>query len=602
MGGPMRRAPWLASLALVALVFAWYAAALARPFTSEDFLLVRFLGEHPPWRDPGLLTGPWLGITAVKFYRPVSTLIYGLAIGAFGPSPFGYNLLHTGVHALNAVLLLAIARRLASGWLAPLAVAALFALYPLHPNAVVFGASFATVYGATFVFAGLLAYQRFADTGGRWWWAAALGCFLLGLGSYEAAAVFPALLVAHDVLLGRGGDRTWWRRLAPLLPFFAALGAYLLLRRAIFGRFVGGYDEYSARLLDLDWRSWLSDLATSIEKLHAPAFDRWPALAESLAFAGLVIVVPFVLMIGRPARLRPWLFAWAWIVIALTPFAFRPCVPGNGRYWYVAAAGVALAAVLAARGIAALVPPRWRFVPGAAVVAYGLYWGWLLAGYLAVYVQAGQTAQTIQAQLIREHAAAGSPARLFVTGYPYFLVNSTTQTPVAQVFHYGLRDAVNPPFARASVPLFPLPPLHAAQRRPILAADSGATILEWDAAAGRFRRATPPAALVTGAAEIEVRAPADGAVLAARDLVIELVPGGSGPWRVIVVAPGNATMTDPIAARGGVARLDLPVEFVTTMARLYSGAEFLWWVQAGAASGPPTAWSRMRSFRLAPPP
>ena len=262
------------------MVLAWYGVAFGRYFTSEDFLLVRFLGEHPPWRDSRLWTGPWLGVTAVKFYRPVSTFLYGIEIAAFGPSPLGYNVLHTLIHALNAVMVFAIARRIVLGVFTAWAAAALFALYPLHPNAVVFGASFAALYGAAFTFAGLLAYQRFRDTG-RWrWWGAGFGGFLLALGSYEAAAVFPALLAAHDGLLRRQGDGPRWKEALPLLPFFAALGPYFLLRRAIFGRFVGGYDEYSARLLDLDWRTWLHDLATSIEKLHAPTFDRRAGVRE----------------------------------------------------------------------------------------------------------------------------------------------------------------------------------------------------------------------------------------------------------------------------------------------------------------------------------
>jgi len=602
----MRRPFGFGCVGLFGVVLASYGAGLGRYFTSEDFLLVRFLGENPPWRDPDLWTGPWLGITVVKFYRPVSTLLYGLEIAAFGASPFGYNVLHTLVHALNVVMIFAIVRRLASGVWTAFAAAALFALYPLHPNAVLFGASFAALYGAAFMFAALLAYQRFRETERRRWWGACLACFLLALGSYEAAAVLPALLAAYDGLLGRRGAGPRWEKGLALVPFFAVLGPYILLRRAIFGRFVGGYDESSTRLLDLEWRVLLQDFAMSIQKLHVPTFDRWPTLAESLLFTGLATVVPFAVLflLRRPTgggSLRPWFFAWGWIVIGLTPFAFRPCVPGNGRYWYVAAAGVAMAAAFLARGIAHAAVGRWRFVPAAALVGAGFYWGWLLAGNLAVYADAGRSAQTIQAELIREHAAAGAPPRTFVTRYPYFLVNRS-QVPVAQVFHYGLRDAVNRPFVRASVPVFPLPPLRDVERLPIFVADPRAAILEWDTAAGTFRRVTGSPGLAGSPAEITVRAPADGAVLDPGELEVEFVPGEFGPWRLTIVAPGNATTTSPtpVRQRGETARLALSAEFVTTMGRLYDGAEFLWWLEARDGSGDPAAFSRMRSFRLAP--
>ena len=103
-------------LVLLAAVLAFYARALDRPFTSEDFLLIRFLGEHPPWRDlAAQLTSPWLGISVVKFYRPVATLLYGAEIAAFGGRPLGYNLAHVLVHLANAALVWTIGQATVAG-------------------------------------------------------------------------------------------------------------------------------------------------------------------------------------------------------------------------------------------------------------------------------------------------------------------------------------------------------------------------------------------------------------------------------------------------------------------------------------------------------
>ena len=184
-------------------MLAFYGRALDRPFTSEDFLLIRYLGENPPWRDLwGQLSQPGCGISVVKFFRPVSTLLYGAEIAAFGGEPFGYNLAHGLVHALNAVLVWAIVRRLDRSPLTPLAAALLFAVYPLHPNAVIFSASFATIFGAAFFLAAVLAYQGFRESGSLGAWGASMAFFLLALGSYEAAAVLPGVLAAYDHLIG----------------------------------------------------------------------------------------------------------------------------------------------------------------------------------------------------------------------------------------------------------------------------------------------------------------------------------------------------------------------------------------------------------------
>ena len=276
-----RLARLLPALALGAAVLAFYGRALGRPFTSEDFLLIRYLGENPPWHHLfAQLSSPWLGISVVKFYRPVSTLLYGLEIAAFGGHPLGYNVVHLLVHGVNVALVWGIVRRLDRGAaFTPWAVALLFALYPLHPNAVVFSASFATLYGAAFLLGSVLAYQRFREAGSRAAWGASLALFVLALGSYEESAVLPGLLVAYDHLIGvraAGGRRHAGLALG-YLPFFGLLGLYLLLRRWIFGVFVGGYDEYSQRLLAPQLRQMAHDLAASVDLLHLPVFDREPS-------------------------------------------------------------------------------------------------------------------------------------------------------------------------------------------------------------------------------------------------------------------------------------------------------------------------------------
>jgi hypothetical protein len=582
------------------LVLACYGGALHRPFTSEDFLLIRVLGERPPWGELESWTGPWLGVSVVKFYRPVSTMLYGLTIAAFGTEPVGYNVVHVLLHATAVLLVLAIVRRLAvaAGLHATgvaLAAAALFALHPLHPNAVLFGASFATVWGSLFVLASVLAHL-YRDEGGAAVRAAALLSFVLALGSYETAATLPLLLLALDRLVP--GRQRW-----ASLPFFGVLGAYFLLRRAIFGVFIGGYAEASARLGAPGWR-WLGDLAESIRKLHAPTFDEAPGPAGTLVAVVLAYVGPqaFLWWSRRrtgPGSFRVWLFAWVWTVISLAPFAFRPVVPGNGRYWYLAAAGVAMAAAVLAGAVAAALPPRWRAAPWAALAVLGCSWAWLLGGYLDVYLAAGRTARTIQQELIREDAGAHAPRRLFVTRYPYFLY-SASGAPLAQVYHYGLRDAVNPPFAAARVPVYPLLPARGSELLPIFMADASAVVLEWEGGAGRFRRVAPLP--LNALPEVTVLGPADGAALDPGELGVTVVPPGAAVLRLVVAAPGNATSHEPGPAPvpGGAATLALPVEFVTSMARLYRGAEFCWWVEArdGRAL---VAVSRMRVFRLRAP-
>lgn len=564
---PRAAAPWI----VLAAVLAFYGRALGRPFTSEDFLLVRFLGENPPWRDLlSLFTTPWLEISVVRFYRPVSTLLYGLEIAAFGANPIGYNVVHVLVHGINAVLLWAIVRRLVAGpepdAITPLAASLLFAVYPLHPNAVLFGASFATLFAATFLFGSLLAWLRFRESGARIDLAIALGLFALGLGSYEAAAVFPAVIAASEPLVsGR-------RRPLSLLPFFVLTGLYFLLRKSLFGVFVGGYEEQGRSLLSPQLGPLLHDLATSVLQLHVPIYDWAPGPTALAVSCVLLAGVPLAVLWHR-GGLRLWLFAWIWTLAALAPFAFKPSVPANGRYWYLAAAGVALS-------LSALLRSRGKALAPEVLVLTGVFWAFLLHGYVGIYLEAGETARTIQRELLRTEP--GSPSPRFLTGHLHFLRNEKG-VPIAQVLRYGVWDSVHPPFVQAAVPVYPLPPLQGVELLPILRGMPGSRVEEWDAQRREIRPAPLPPAGV---------APAELPVL---DGAVQVPPGVHARFRLVVLSRGNPAVVEigPEAVQEGILRPPFPEDFRQTMERLYGGGMF-WWVEARDAAGAVSGFTRLR--------
>ena len=582
-GKPLERsAPWIVALAVLAV----YGRALGRFFTSEDFLLVRFLGENPPWRDlRTLFAAPWLEISVVKFWRPVSTLLYGVEIAVFGARPFGYNLTHVLVHALNAVLVWNVARNLDDRTrFAPLAAALLFALHPLHPNAVVFGASFATLFAGTFFLAAVLAWQRDTPQARL----LALGLFALALGSYEAAVVLPAVLVAWGFLVTRDRRRLLWS-----LPFFGLLALYFLLRKSLFGVFVGGYEEQGRSLLAPRIGALLRDLATSIHQLHVPVWDRWPGSVAVGAAVVLLVGVPiFLAALGRSETgwFRRWLFGWIWTLACLAPFAFRPVVPGNGRYWYLASVGAVLSLAVLARVVW---ESRARWVAPAALGLLGLFWGVLLQRHLAVSIQAGETARVIQGELVRTDAR-------FLTRHPDFLTNEIG-TPVAGVLRYGVWDAVHPPFVEDAIEVLPLPPLADSELLPVFRGAPGIPVHAWDPQAGTIREIAPPQApLQDGPAEMEVIAPPEGAALdPGRDQLVVVAPPGATRFRLIVVTRGNSAVVDlgPGTIEGGSLHASLPADFCRSMAHLYGGEQF-WWIEGRDGAGGIVGFTPMRSFRI----
>lgn len=580
-------------------MLALYASALPRYFTSEDFLLLRFLREHPPWDSwREFMTSSWLGISVVKFYRPISTLLLAAEARVFGAVALGYNAVHLLVHLLNAYLVWRIARRIAGAaaeaWV-PVAIALLFALYPLHPNTVSFIASFATLFSTSFLLLAFDAYQRRAL-------GQSLAAFLLALGSYEAAVVLPGFLLAHDLLVPDDAPAPAARSRARLVvrswvPFAVATAGYLVLRRAVLGFAIGGYEEAGRRLLAPQLLIWGRDFVLSVWWLHMPRFDNAPSTAVAGWWTAALVGVPATLGLLRwktAPDARRWIFAWVWVVLSLLPFSFTPAVPGNGRYWYLASIGLAMTIGFLARWLL----PAARFGKYPAFTAVGLvgvFWAFLLAHYVGAYGEAARTARSIQQQLVRIDAQQSVGSLIFVTNYPLFL-NDARQTPIAQIYHYGLADALHPPFTDVPVRIYPLPLLSDRELEAVTRGRPQARVERWEPLEGIFHRVDT--ALHEQLAELAPAFPTDGATIDRSGLFATATATPSAvTYRLILVAEGNAAVVEAAVQPEGMVRAAMPQEFVESMTHLY-GSEMFWWIEGRDAGGLAVAVSPLCGFRF----
>ena len=571
----------LGPLVALAVCLACGLPLVGRGFTSEDFLLLRVLRDHPPWGDWGaLVAGPWLGIEVVRFYRPVAQLLLAVEAHLFSAHAWLYGLVHLAVHAGNVLWVHRLARQLAppppggggerARW-GPLAAALLFAVHPLSPNAVAWIASYATLFATAFALAAVSLWLAWRRSGGARRWAAAFAAFAAALGSYEAAAVVPLLLAAAE-LLPLAGDRrrTWPARALALAPFFAAVGGYLLLRRVIFGAVVGGYASFANRLAPAEWPRLAADAARclfrTLHPIYAGPFDgAGPAWAPLAVILWAVVPASLLVALGGATgdALRRWAFAWTWALVAFLPFAFQPFVPANGRYAYFAVAGLALGCggLLTAPGAAAR--PRPAVLAAATLVAaLGVQWLVVLPANVAAHRRAGAEARTVAARLA-EAAAAAAPGPLFVGDVPLF-VRDAGGTPLAQVLRYGLSDSLRPPFRElpATTPVYPLAGVSA--RVLAALADAGEVrAIAWDAELGRFLP-LEPAPLLLVAAEL------DGRRVRWRPLA------AADGYRLVVATEGNPAFVE---AAAGETDAGLPADFVRSMRTLYDSPVW-WWVEA----------------------
>lgn len=582
-------------LAIVAgLTLAAYAPAFGRYFVSEDFFVLRWLAERSLWESTWAhLTGPLLEITFVKFYRPVAGLLAHLEVLAWGTTPAGYLVTHLALHSLNVALVYRLVRAWSGDSRAEVAgVATVFALYPLHVNAVLFVAAFATLTSAAFLLASLLLYESFREHRDPRRLLASLAFFALALGSYEQTVVLPVLIVARELLATWESRQRSWRKLwasgRPGAAYFALLAVYFLVRRAALGETVAGYEGFQARLLAGEVARLGREILIGLARLVYPSYEQ--GVAElAVAGIGVVLVALTILALirrGLPSRL--WLLGGLWILATQAPFVFAGVVPGNGRYWYLTSIGLGLA-ITAVASQAARIVTRWRrgwdsqVVVGLVTTAVGLGYFALLSGYASTYRDAGALARTIQGRLAQLPVEPGQ--RVFVTGHPDFLRGSR-QTPIAQVFYWGLSDAVGPPFVDAGPTVFPLPPLDDAELLPLLERPDAGTVWRWLPEPASFvqvrlgERMDPPRLLTAGddAGRLRFRATGD-------------------PHRLVVVARGS-TSSYPVHETpdaGGWTRVRWPDDVVRSWHHVYDG-EIYGWIEA-RRNGRLTAVSRLLSVQ-----
>jgi hypothetical protein len=227
------RARVAAPVLVVAAVVAAFSPALSAGFVN--------------WDDPGLvLENPhFRGLDAARLrwmlasfhmghWHPLTWLTFALDHALWGMDPRGYHLTNLALHALTALLVYALARRLfavtgaaePARTLAAAVAALLFAVHPLRVESVGWVTERRDVVSAPLLVLAVLAWLRFAERGGRAWYAASLVAFALSLLGKAWGITLPAILLLLDAWpLRRIGRVPVARLVAEEAPFVALAGA-----------------------------------------------------------------------------------------------------------------------------------------------------------------------------------------------------------------------------------------------------------------------------------------------------------------------------------------------------------------------------------------
>ncbi len=189
-----------AACALVALACLAYAPALSAWFVGDDFFVLEITRPEPPWRRFVLPQYLFFDerFEAVQMHgRPFLLASYAVGQALFGLEPLALRMVNVLALAVSGFCVWKLARaHLGLSAACAFLAAALFVLHPEHVDGVAWIAGRGAPLSTALVLAALLLWLR----GAR---ALATLAFLIGLGVYELAVVFPVLALLFGARAGR---------------------------------------------------------------------------------------------------------------------------------------------------------------------------------------------------------------------------------------------------------------------------------------------------------------------------------------------------------------------------------------------------------------
>lgn len=415
------RREWMPYALLVAVIAVLYSPAFTASFVADDYSFLRFLRFEGHRLLDGQLWYEWLigGVNNYAVFRPMGNLYWLLHYVAFGLDATGYHIATVVFHVIAAFAAFLLFKLLTHNLLTAVIGALVFAIMPVHAEAVAWNAANYDVLAGMYFMVALVFYILYRRRSATRFYIVALGMFVLGLASKETALTLPVVMALYDFLY-HARD---WIRLRAALGLLLGYVPFLLVLAARFAWFGRGYRGE----LVFAPEGWAYYIDFNLLRV----FDPLPENLDAMRWVALGIVLLFLIAF----RLRPVvLLGLAWIPVTLIPTTAGGV---TDRSFYIPSFGVAL---LLSIVCTYLLERRPLPVRGLAMAGLGV----VLVGYSAAlftrnqsFVRAGQVVQAILDQVKVAHPVVPADARLVFVGVPNALPEGTP------VFGVGLPEAIN---------------------------------------------------------------------------------------------------------------------------------------------------------------
>ena len=373
----LRRPYWLIPVALAVL---FSANTLTNTFAAEDTQLIVNNVFLKDWRNlpQAFASGDWFLATndissvAKSEYRPMVLVWQNLVYTLVGTSTSGWHLSSLLLHAVVTFLLFVVFRRFTGRPELALLSASLFAVHPVHAEAVAWASGVADVLLALFLLPAFYAYLRYRERRDGAWLALAAVFFLFSLWVKEAAFALLLIIAYCELIhfkerepLPARSRRLLWAGIAMLVP--AAI--YLLMRRQALGAWFSTQDVFmplatTLATIPVATLTYLK-LAVLPFGYSYQHYTPWVvSFTDVRFFAPLAALIAIAALVAL-SRSRLLRFAGVWLIALILPAA-----AGIGRLpveymvqdrtLYLASAGFCLAVALGVEWLTARLPEGRR--------------------------------------------------------------------------------------------------------------------------------------------------------------------------------------------------------------------------------------------------
>ncbi|MCR4338072.1 MAG: tetratricopeptide repeat protein [Candidatus Omnitrophica bacterium] len=317
---------WIRGLVIVVLVVLAYMPILTHPVfktMDDEYSIIHNELIKDVRHIPEILKSPFFEGRA--YYRPLVSLSFMLDYHLFGLNPFFYYLTNLILHMLISFTVWALANFLLKNRNLAWGVAVLFAIHPIHWEAISNIPGRAILLCAFFYLNAFLCFLHGQQKRDWRFFALSLICFLLGLLSKESAVVFPILLIWYQWIVNPS-RKPFLQRFFVVMPFMALEIAYWIWRKSLGMTQLFFWRSFQEGVLG--FVTFLYSLGTHVQLLIFPfglQFDRSQEVFHSFMqpdfvwtiFVFLNLIVIFVAtLLFMPALI---LFFVGWFFIELLP-------------------------------------------------------------------------------------------------------------------------------------------------------------------------------------------------------------------------------------------------------------------------------------------